>query len=99
MLINKTFPVLIGKNFQVKQHFIGANYMREGVMSNDIKRTNVPDIRVGYRYETICDELRGLIPQPQHESVPPTPSPIPQKTLQMAVEESNADSGDQSLDG
>lgn len=48
---------------EVKQHFIGANYMREGVMSNDIKRTNVPDIRVGYRYETLCDELRGLIPQ------------------------------------
>lgn len=38
--------------------------MREGVMSNDIKRTNVPDIRVGYRYETLCEELRGLIPQP-----------------------------------
>lgn len=49
---------------EVKQHFIGANYMREGVLSNDIKRTNVPDIRVGYRYETLCDELRGLIPQP-----------------------------------
>lgn len=49
---------------EVKQHFIGANYMREGVISNDIKRTNVPDIRVGYRYETLCDELRGLIPQP-----------------------------------
>jgi AMP deaminase len=49
---------------EVKQHFIGANYMREGVISNDIKRTNVPDIRVGYRYSTLCDELRGLIPQP-----------------------------------
>lgn len=49
---------------EVKQHFIGANYMREGILSNDIKRTNVPDIRVGYRYATLCDELRGLIPQP-----------------------------------
>lgn len=38
--------------------------MREGVMSNDIKRTNVPDIRVGYRYDTLCDELKGLITQP-----------------------------------
>lgn len=37
-------------------------------MSNDIKRTNVPDIRVGYRYDTLCDELRGLIPQPQYVS-------------------------------
>lgn len=61
---------------QVKQHFIGANYMREGIMSNDIKRTNVPDIRVGYRYETLCGELRGLIPQPQYlpaQAVSPIP--------------------------
>lgn len=47
---------------EVKQHFVGANYMREGVEGNDIKRTNVPDIRVGYRYDTLCDELKGLIP-------------------------------------
>lgn len=45
----------------MKQHFIGANYLREGVMSNDIKRTNVPDIRVGYRYDTLCEELRCLM--------------------------------------
>lgn len=55
----------------MKQHFIGANYMREGVMSNEIKRTNVPDIRVGYRYETLCDELKGLIPQLQQVPVGP----------------------------
>lgn len=47
---------------EVKQHFIGANYLREGVAGNDIKRTNVPDIRVGYRYETLCNELKALIP-------------------------------------
>lgn len=45
----------------MKQHFIGANYLREGVASNDIKRTNVPDIRVGYRYDTLCEELRCLM--------------------------------------
>lgn len=52
---------------EVKQHFIGANYMREGVAGNDIKRTNVPDIRVEYRYETLCGELQALIPQQQVE--------------------------------
>lgn len=45
--------------------------MREGIMSNEIKRTNVPDIRVGYRYDTLCEELRGLIPQPQAVSAGP----------------------------
>jgi AMP deaminase len=58
---------------EVKQHFIGANYMREGIISNDIKRTNVPDIRVGYRYSTLCGELRVLIPQPAANVAPISP--------------------------
>lgn len=27
---------------------------------NDITRTNVPDIRVAYRYETLVDELSNI---------------------------------------
>ena len=34
---------------QVKQHWLGPNYKREGVAGNDMTRTNVPDIRVAYR--------------------------------------------------
>lgn len=81
---------------EVKQHFIGANYMREGVMGNDIKRTNVPDIRVEYRYETLCGELRALIPQ--HQVVPVSlnsakvDSPVPTTDHQQAS--SVDDSGD-----
>ena len=33
------------------QHWLGPNYTAEGVASNDISRTNVPDIRVAYRCE------------------------------------------------
>lgn len=58
---------------EVKQHFIGANYLREGVSGNDIKRTNVPDIRVNYRYETLCDELKLLIVKHNHVE-PPQPT-------------------------
>lgn len=76
---------MITANQQVKQHFIGANYMREGVMSNDIKRTNVPDIRVGYRYDTLCGELRGLIPQPQYVSPPEAPLQSKQEQKQTAA--------------
>lgn len=46
---------------EVKQYFIGSNYKLEGVAGNDIKRTNIPDIRVGYRHETLCSELIGLV--------------------------------------
>lgn len=36
--------------FQIKQYWIGPNYTKDGVAGNDIKRTNVPNIRVAFRY-------------------------------------------------
>lgn len=50
------FPV----HAQMKHHWLGPNYTREGVAGNDITRTNVPDIRVAYRYETLLDELSNI---------------------------------------
>ncbi|KAF3696792.1 AMP deaminase 2 [Channa argus] len=47
---------------KVKSYWLGPNYIKEGQESNDIRRTNVPDIRVAYRYETMCEEL-NLITQ------------------------------------
>jgi len=50
---------------QIKQYWLGPNYTKEGVAGNDISRTNVPDIRVAYRNETLLDELAvifGSIP-------------------------------------
>lgn len=44
----------------MKHHWLGPNYTREGVAGNDISRTNVPDIRVSYRYETLIDELTNI---------------------------------------
>ena len=45
---------------QVKQHWLGPNYTRDGVEGNDMTRTNVPDIRVSYRFETISEELWNI---------------------------------------
>jgi len=45
---------------KMKQHWLGPNYTREGVAGNDISRTNVPDIRVAFRYETLLDELANI---------------------------------------
>ena len=44
----------------MKQHWLGPNYTREGAAGNDIFRTNVPDIRVAYRYETLVAELNSI---------------------------------------
>merc|ERR1712137_38076 len=46
-----------------KQHWLGPNYTREGVAGNDIARTNVPDIRVAYRYESLVEELNSIFRQ------------------------------------
>uniref|UniRef100_A0A3B3Z6A5 AMP deaminase n=1 Tax=Poecilia mexicana TaxID=48701 RepID=A0A3B3Z6A5_9TELE len=46
----------------MKSYWLGPDYIAEGQESNDIRRTNVPDIRVAYRYETMCEEL-NLITQ------------------------------------
>ncbi|KFM57087.1 AMP deaminase 2, partial [Stegodyphus mimosarum] len=43
-----------------KRYWLGPNYMKEGVAGNDISRTNVPDIRVSYRYETLVEELSTI---------------------------------------
>ena len=52
--------VTSGFSHQVKQHWLGPNYKREGVGGNDVTRTNVPDIRVAYRYETLTEELDNI---------------------------------------
>ena len=40
-----------------KAYWLGKKYRREGVNGNDPRKTNVPDIRLIYRYETLCNEL------------------------------------------
>ncbi|THD24980.1 Adenosine monophosphate deaminase 2 [Fasciola hepatica] len=53
--------LMSGFSHTVKSHWLGPNYTEEGVMGNDITRTNVPNIRVAYRYETLTQELRMLL--------------------------------------
>lgn len=52
--------IMSGFPHKVKQYWLGPNYQREGPGGNDITRTNVPDIRVAYRYETLVDELSTI---------------------------------------
>ena len=46
---------------QVKEHWLGVNYREEGPAGNDITRTNVPNIRVAYRHETLVEELKNIL--------------------------------------
>ncbi|XP_020492105.1 AMP deaminase 3b isoform X1 [Labrus bergylta] len=50
-----------GLSHQEKKHFIGSNYLQGGPEGNDIRRTNVAQIRMAYRHETLCNELSFLV--------------------------------------
>ena len=43
-----------------KRHFLGDDYDLPGAPGNDIRMTNVPDIRLAFRHETHQNELRTL---------------------------------------
>uniref|UniRef100_A0A672IY21 AMP deaminase n=1 Tax=Salarias fasciatus TaxID=181472 RepID=A0A672IY21_SALFA len=49
--------LMSGFSHKAKSYWLGPSYSREGPESNDIRRTNVPDIRVAYRSETLTEEL------------------------------------------
>lgn len=53
-----------------KSHWLGHNYHIPGPAGNDIHRTNVPNIRVEYRYRNFLDEWRQLRNNLEHSSLP-----------------------------
>lgn len=50
--------LMSGFSHEVKMYWLGPDYQEPGVAGNDIRRTNVPAIRIAYRYEALCEELR-----------------------------------------
>ncbi|CEP63704.1 AMP deaminase LALA0_S09e00628g [Lachancea lanzarotensis] len=46
-----------GWESQIKRHWIGKDFEKGGIHGNDVEKTNVPDIRINYRHETLCTEL------------------------------------------
>ncbi|XP_046852479.1 AMP deaminase 2-like isoform X2 [Xenia sp. Carnegie-2017] len=49
--------VMSGFEDRVKTHWLGFNYRKQGIRGNDIHKTNVPGVRVTFRYETLLEEL------------------------------------------
>ncbi|XP_065103105.1 AMP deaminase 2 isoform X1 [Paramisgurnus dabryanus] len=60
--LSRNSVLMSGFSHKVKSYWLGPHYMQEGQEGNDIRRTNVPDIRLAYRFETLCEEL-NLITQ------------------------------------
>ncbi|XP_057690348.1 AMP deaminase 3 [Corythoichthys intestinalis] len=58
-----------GLSDQDKKHFLGVNYLKDGPEGNDIRRTNVAQIRMAYRHETLCNELSFLVDAVKSEAM------------------------------
>jgi AMP deaminase len=54
-VLHSSFP------HELKSHFLGANYALSGVAGNDIRKSNVPNVRRMYRHETLIEELRNML--------------------------------------
>lgn len=46
-----------GFEMEVKRHWLGQHWYLPGAAGNDINKTNVPNIRLAYRHQTLLDEL------------------------------------------
>uniref|UniRef100_A0A0K0FL75 AMP deaminase n=1 Tax=Strongyloides venezuelensis TaxID=75913 RepID=A0A0K0FL75_STRVS len=44
----------------IKHYWLGPNFKCESALGNDISKTNVPDLRITFRYETLVDELTHI---------------------------------------
>ncbi|KAG2009706.1 AMP deaminase [Coprinopsis cinerea AmutBmut pab1-1] len=49
-----------GFEMEIKRHWLGNNWYLPGAAGNDIHKTNVPDIRLQYRHQTLLGELEML---------------------------------------
>ena len=43
---------------QVKMHWVHENYWQPGPQGNDIQKTNVPNLRMRFRYDNHQEEVR-----------------------------------------
>ncbi|TNM86396.1 hypothetical protein fugu_006626 [Takifugu bimaculatus] len=50
-----------GMSHEEKAHFLGKDYLKEGPEGNDIRKTNVAQVRMAYRFETLCYELNLIM--------------------------------------
>uniref|UniRef100_A0A8C5HYZ3 AMP deaminase n=1 Tax=Gouania willdenowi TaxID=441366 RepID=A0A8C5HYZ3_GOUWI len=58
--ISRNSVIQSALSHEEKVHNLGKDYLKEGPEGNDIRKTNVAQIRMAYRYETLCYELNRI---------------------------------------
>ena len=59
--IARNSVIISGFPHKAKQHWIGKYYLKRGPKGNDIKQTNVPNIRLKFRDECLMEEENWLL--------------------------------------
>ncbi|CAF1690107.1 unnamed protein product [Rotaria sp. Silwood1] len=58
--IARNSVLMSGYPDEVKKAWLGVDYKQAGIAGNDMHRSNVPNTRIGYRYDVLCEELHLL---------------------------------------
>lgn len=79
-----------GYEHSLKQHWLGANYHLPGVAGNNTAKSNVPDIRETFRYETWVQELAMIDRYAAKEDTQPLsecnlPEPHAEQSMQRSL--------------
>lgn len=45
-----------GFEMEIKRHWLGHDWYRPGAEGNSVDKTNVPNVRVAFRYNTLIEE-------------------------------------------
>ncbi|XP_005989754.1 AMP deaminase 3 isoform X2 [Latimeria chalumnae] len=67
--IAKNSVLQSGLSHKEKQHFLGQDYLKDGPEGNNIRKTNVAQIRMAFRHESLCNELSFLLEAMKSEEI------------------------------
>eukprot|EP01119_Soliformovum_irregulare_P020318 TRINITY_DN6554_c0_g1_i2.p1 TRINITY_DN6554_c0_g1~~TRINITY_DN6554_c0_g1_i2.p1 ORF type:complete len:759 (-),score=193.06 TRINITY_DN6554_c0_g1_i2:147-2399(-) len=57
-----------GFEHPLKMHWLGESYLISGPKGNDLRKTNVPNIRIIFRYESLLEELKWILESVKREN-------------------------------
>ncbi|PRP81669.1 AMP deaminase [Planoprotostelium fungivorum] len=58
-----------GFEHSTKLHWLGEDYWKEGPVSNDIGKTNVPNIRIHFRWQNLLEEMQFMVENIKEDDV------------------------------
>ncbi|KAJ6504695.1 hypothetical protein C8R47DRAFT_1103278 [Mycena vitilis] len=75
-----------GFEMEVKRHWLGSQWYLPGAAGNEINKTNVPNIRLAYRHQTLMEELNMIsakttLSPERRNGVLPTPETLAARAM------------------